>query len=198
MIFACNDLKGITDPEGNADVGREYEGYYIVLPMDPRAVAADMYTEHYKAKIHPTSEDVFISFPAWPYDRLDFEECDEVGVSLMKGIDSARDDYRKDTGDKGRNQERKWKHYMIRFQGDSLSAKVLHDEAGEDHELETKFIYSHKYVNGKKSGEASFFACWSVANIKKKSYKRGDTTVTEKKESKNMAMLRKILAKEGF
>jgi hypothetical protein len=145
--------------------------------IDIRHIADDPTAKFYNARGF-NSNSLLLKVPAWLYAMLQNREeiSAHVSTTVTDAINDARHDFSQDKA------AREWKYLVLDFPTDHyLSSKEIHDEAGEDEELELEIIsiiYSHPIIVG--SG-TQHWAAWKVVRTNLKVHKRGKIEVKSKK-----------------
>lgn len=129
QIFGLKDIDGLA-------TGSQYFGYYIVHPMDLRYISRDQTIEHYKARVF-TNNQILLTVPSWSFTLL--MNRDEISPHVKPNVTDAMDDARHSFEDN--KESRRWKHLLLEFPSDqTLSAKEIYVDAGEDEELELEIV----------------------------------------------------------
>jgi hypothetical protein len=135
FVFPLKDMVGVKK-------GASYYGYFIMIPMDVRYILDDQTVEHYKARLFGNNK-VLLTIPSWDYCPL--YNRDEIAHQVDSNVTDAMDDARHAYEEN--KASRQWKNLLLEFPaGHVLSSKLIHNDAGDDEELELEIVpykYNH-------------------------------------------------------
>jgi hypothetical protein len=208
-VFPCSGLKGV-----NAYKDREFDGYFIALPVDPRIILSEKKTNFYSCRvIHPNK--VLLKMPSMHYaltnndDRVQFN--DVVPESVGKALDIRRNDFM------AHYEERKFKYLVLIFpetegkSGDPvhLTVQPIFEDAGEDNECEFEMIDIKYSKDEKRTLQEANTICPTCQGhpLLGQEFWAGFTVATkavasnlggEEKSNNQSANARKLLSRGGF